>query len=268
MTLANQPHDFAVPLSAPAGGVLGEQSAESNRTRQYASAESSDATKGGHTVCDDGGGVLCAPLEQAASLPPATSSGKKRGGSGGVAVRPRDRVAEREARKVRYSLALPQCGAAVESITRRVKSFRRALEAAVIDARGGISLTDACAISTACAAERHLSLCAAWLKRDADKLTPSERLQHSKGMLEGSEKRDRAVQSLKLPGGASEAAGGNPADLYARLAKDVEQAATPGEPTSAAATPETPDGPAPRPLAPLPAALREPHSQTVPLEDL
>lgn len=234
------------------GGVSAGESTQSPAIRSSLVSASTVAKKSTATTYDEPADDVRNGCAGNAPEPPSATSRQKRDGKSVAVARERDRQAEQEAKRIRYSLSLPVCGKSAEAIRKRVAAFRRALEAAVIDARGGISLADACAINTACAGERHSSLCASWLRRDADKLTPSERLAHAKGMLEGSERRDKAVTSLRLPGGATEASGGNPSDLYATLQAELaaERTEQAEKTTPTAPTPTEPNGPALVPLSP------------------
>jgi hypothetical protein len=83
-------------------------------------------------------------------------------------------------------------------VGRLVQQLRMQLEDAVVDAKGEVSLADALAINTACRWERHSLLATRWLKQGFDKLTPDQRLNHSREVAKASESRDRAIRELRL----------------------------------------------------------------------
>jgi hypothetical protein len=77
--------------------------------------------------------------------------------------------------------------------------FRRELEAAVMEARGEITLTDAAFINTAYRAERHAQLAQRWLAIEAESMEPADRLSYSREVVRASESRDKAIAALSLP---------------------------------------------------------------------
>src|SRR5690349_17873179 len=79
-----------------------------------------------------------------------------------------------------------------------VNEFRRQLEAVVLDAKGAISFTDACHVSTAARWERHALLASRWLKLQAADMSHDQRLAFSRDIGKASESRDRAIAALKL----------------------------------------------------------------------
>ncbi|HQU42552.1 MAG TPA: hypothetical protein PK867_07050 [Pirellulales bacterium] len=107
---------------------------------------------------------------------------------------------------------LPKSLARVEDDAYR---FRAAVEAAVVGAHGSISLTNACLIATAARWERHGLLALRWLREGHDALDDAQRLAYSKAIAEGSERRDKAIASLKLDRDTA-------ADLWAAF--DAQQA--------------------------------------------
>src|SRR5262245_48478953 len=64
-------------------------------------------------------------------------------------------------------------------VEHRIKRFRRQLEESVDAIKGEVSLVDAAAINSACKWERHGLLTQHWLRHEAEKLSPSERLKFS-----------------------------------------------------------------------------------------
>lgn len=77
-------------------------------------------------------------------------------------------------------------------------AFRAAIEAAVVDAHGAISLTNACLIATASRWERHGALCLRWLREQHGELAPGERLSFSREIARASAERDKAIERLRL----------------------------------------------------------------------
>jgi hypothetical protein len=86
-----------------------------------------------------------------------------------------------------------------ERIGREANKLRRALEDEVIQARGEISLVDASFINTCYRAERHAQLAQKWLAREAEAMTPADRLHYSREVVRASESRDKALAALRLP---------------------------------------------------------------------
>lgn len=89
----------------------------------------------------------------------------------------------------------PGCG----HIQRATCAFRREVEAAVLEARGEITLVDAASINTAFRAERHAQLAQRWLAVEAESMTPADRLNYSREVARASELRDKALAALDLP---------------------------------------------------------------------
>jgi hypothetical protein len=77
--------------------------------------------------------------------------------------------------------------------------FRRELEAAVMEARGEITLVDAAYVNTAYRAERHAQLAQRWLAMEAAEMTPADRLNYSREVVRASAERDKAIAALDLP---------------------------------------------------------------------
>lgn len=95
--------------------------------------------------------------------------------------------------------SLPKSMARVE---RQTAAFRRLLESTVIEVHGSIDLVAAALIQTACRWERHSLLALRWLREhelpEAKRLNPDQRLAYSTAIATASEKRDKAIERLKL----------------------------------------------------------------------
>ena len=84
-------------------------------------------------------------------------------------------------------------------IRRAINVFRRALEAAVFEDRGEVSITDAALINSAYRWEKHSQLCQRWLFLESEKLSDADRLSYSRDVARASCERDKAIAQLKLP---------------------------------------------------------------------
>jgi hypothetical protein len=82
-------------------------------------------------------------------------------------------------------------------IRRACATFQVALEAAVIEARGEVSIRDAASIQTAIRWERHAQLAQKWLRLHPD-MEPAELLKFSREVARASSERDKAIDSLQL----------------------------------------------------------------------
>jgi hypothetical protein len=78
------------------------------------------------------------------------------------------------------------------------RRYRRALEAAVTDVHGEISVTDAHAIDTATAATIHAGICRWLLRQKLPTMAAADVLACSRELLKAKETRDRAVRLLRL----------------------------------------------------------------------
>ncbi len=83
-----------------------------------------------------------------------------------------------------------------EYIEHRVNALRRQVEAALIAAKGEISIVDAAAVNSILKWERHGLLAAHWLRHEADKLSASDRLRFSEAIAKASDNRDRMSPRL------------------------------------------------------------------------
>lgn len=79
-----------------------------------------------------------------------------------------------------------------------LRAFRKALEEAVIGARGEIQFTDSIAIHSVTQHEGARLLLRRWLRREEKALTPSEKLSYLMSLTKLTEARDKAVAALKL----------------------------------------------------------------------
>jgi hypothetical protein len=98
----------------------------------------------------------------------------------------------------RYSLTVGKPPAKFRRVWRAGLAVRRAIESAVINARGDISLIDAAVIQTAVRWEITAQLAQRWLLTSTDDLTTDERLRHAKLISVASTERDRCLKSLGL----------------------------------------------------------------------
>ena len=85
-----------------------------------------------------------------------------------------------------------------QHIENAVNSLRRQVEAALLEAKGAINITDAAAINSVLKWERHGLLAAHWLRKEGDKLSVSDRLKFSEAIARASDNRDKALRQLDL----------------------------------------------------------------------
>lgn len=98
----------------------------------------------------------------------------------------------------RHGMAGGKLPKGMQYVEKRVNSLRRQVEAAIIDVKGEITLVDAANVNSILKWERHGMLAMHWLRKEADKLTPSERLKFSEAIAKASDNRDRAIRALGL----------------------------------------------------------------------
>lgn len=123
----------------------------------------------------------------------------------------------RSGNHLRHGLHAGQLPRDAKHIEIRMNILRRNLEAAVLEARGEVTLTDAAAVQTATRWERHALLAQRWLTKQYDKLTPEQRLTFSREVAKASAERDKALACLRLD---RDAKGKDMLDeLYARVPK-------------------------------------------------
>lgn len=109
----------------------------------------------------------------------------------------------------------PKC----EYIEHRINKLRRTVEQALMEVKGEINIIDAANINSILKWERHGQLAARWLRLEADKLSPGDRLRFSEAIAKASDNRDKAIRQLGLDRDTAD----NVFDaLYARLPKPDE----------------------------------------------
>jgi hypothetical protein len=105
---------------------------------------------------------------------------------------------------------------------REARAYRRALEAAVLDEAGEISVTAAHSIDTAAAATAHAAICRWLLREKIGAMPTTDILACSKEIVRAKETRDRAVRELELDrkGRATNANAHIPLGKYANLSAE------------------------------------------------
>lgn len=83
-------------------------------------------------------------------------------------------------------------------IKRTTNQLRNAVEDAVVEAHGEITLEDAAVIQTAIRWERHALLAQRWLRRETASLTPDQYLAFSRDIARASSERDKCIKLLGL----------------------------------------------------------------------
>lgn len=94
-----------------------------------------------------------------------------------------------------------RCGVLPDGCRRiesEVNQFRRALEDAVVAARGAVSVVDAATINRAAKWEQHNRLAARWLAKQAETMTPDQVLAFSRETVRAATERDRAIRDLDI----------------------------------------------------------------------
>ena len=99
---------------------------------------------------------------------------------------------------IRHGLTSGNLPKGAKYIQHQMDRLRRQLEAAVIEAKGQVTLSDAAAIQSAIRWERHSALALRWLRVEGDKLKPTDRLTFSREIARASAERDKAIRELKL----------------------------------------------------------------------
>jgi len=99
---------------------------------------------------------------------------------------------------IRHGLKGGKLPADCQYIENRCNALRRQVEAALIAVKGAIGIVDAAAVNSVLKWERHGLLAAHWLRKEAAKLNPSERLKFSEAIAKASDARDKALRSLSL----------------------------------------------------------------------
>jgi hypothetical protein len=98
----------------------------------------------------------------------------------------------------RHGLSGGKLPKGMQFIENRVNALRRQAEAAVLALKGEISIVDAAAINSVLKWERHGLLASTWLRKEADKMTPSDRLRFSEAVAKASDQRDKNLRLLGL----------------------------------------------------------------------
>ena len=115
---------------------------------------------------------------------------------------------------IRHGLKAGQLPRDCKYIEYRLNAFRRMLEAAVLEARGAVTINDAALIQTCLRWERHAALAQRWLVKAGDTLKPADKLTFSREIGRASAERDKALLNLKIDRDTND----NVLDaLYARL---------------------------------------------------
>jgi len=122
----------------------------------------------------------------------------------------------------RYAMHGGKLAKGLQYIEKRVNALRRQVEAALIEVKGEIGLVDAAAVNSILKWERHGLLASHWLRKEADKLSASDRLRFSEAIAKASDNRDRNIRSLGLD---RDRADGFLEQLYTRLPGPTEELA-------------------------------------------
>ena len=133
-------------------------------------------------------------------------------------VRGKSGPAKGNANALRHGLKAGKLPADAKYIEVRLNILRRNLEAAVVEVRREVSLTDAAAIQTAIRWERHACLAQRWLTKQYSELKPEQRLTFSREIAKASAERDKAVAALRLDRDAKDSIIDA---LYSRLPKAI-----------------------------------------------
>ena len=99
---------------------------------------------------------------------------------------------------LRHGMAGGKLPKGCQYVENRVNNLRRQVEAAVVKLKGEINIVDAAAINSILKWERYSLLAAHWLRHEAERLTPSDRLRFSEAIAKGSDNRDRNIRLLGL----------------------------------------------------------------------
>jgi len=83
-------------------------------------------------------------------------------------------------------------------IATQTNALRRDLEAAILAAKGTVTIYDAALVNSAVKWERHSALAARWLRLETATMTLDQRLNFSREIAKASSERDRCLKELKL----------------------------------------------------------------------
>jgi hypothetical protein len=100
--------------------------------------------------------------------------------------------------KQAHRLVLGSLPPSLARVERQARQFRSAVEQAVMDRYGAISVTQACFVNSAARWERHAMLATRWLRERADAMDDATRLSYSRDIARASSERDKALAALKL----------------------------------------------------------------------
>ena len=106
--------------------------------------------------------------------------------------------ASRHGLRTRFSLRLGKLPKKFRAVENDVNAFRRLLESLIVEAKGEITILDACLVNTAAKHERASRLCHAWLRKHDSDMSHSDRLSYVKQIASSSAERDKAIRSLNL----------------------------------------------------------------------
>lgn len=98
----------------------------------------------------------------------------------------------------RHGMVLGTLPEDCDHIKRSLSRIRNALEAAVMEAKGEISIPDAASIITVLRWERHAALALRWMTKEYVMLNVDQRLTLSRDIARASSERDKALASLRL----------------------------------------------------------------------
>jgi len=99
---------------------------------------------------------------------------------------------------IRHGLRAGSLPRDAKHVEHQTNALRRELEAAVMAAKGEVTLLDAATIQTAVKWERHGALALRWLRIEGEKLKPIDRLTFSREIARASAERDKALAALGL----------------------------------------------------------------------
>lgn len=166
-----------------------------------------------------------APPESACTSGPATDGDKGAGPS----------LAPRQLARRRHGMTNNKLPPGCKSISAAAGELRRALEQALVDARGEVTLMESAHLNTAMRFEIFGQLALKQLRQHWAELPPLDRVRLAEQHAKASESRDKAIERLRLPTGDNQ---WNPSDLYRLPLSTIVQDAT-GSPLEASA-PEPP----------------------------
>ncbi|MCA9078248.1 MAG: hypothetical protein KDA93_24685 [Planctomycetaceae bacterium] len=113
--------------------------------------------------------------------------------------KPRRRGAQPKNRSaMRHGLTGNKVPKGAEFIENRVNGLRRQIEDQVMQLRGEINIVDAARINSILKWERHGQLAAHWLRKEAENLSPADRLKFSEAIAKASDRRDKNIEALGL----------------------------------------------------------------------